>query len=131
MKLFDLSVSERLKIMDELMTNVALCEIRLSPNYILSFDFINTFNGKPYKKLLCSNVWKVNFQTGMESAEEFPCFITDVNSIKLEGTKVEEAFKYFSFGYNIPKSKTYYFVSIYGGDTDIEILCAGTEISDY
>lgn len=115
--------------MESLMCNVALNEIKLTDNNVLSFGFLNTFNGRPFKKLLCHKVWKMNFETGMEEDDEFPCFITDVKIYRLENEQVKEAFDYFNYGYNsIPKSKEYNLIAIYGGDMDIDLLCSYIEM---
>lgn len=128
MNIFEYDVHKRLKLMKNVIENVALDEFKLADDNIFYFNFLNTFSGRPFRKLLCHNVWKVIFETGMAEDDEFPCFITDVKVLRLESNQIANAFNFFKYAYEIPDSLEYNLVSIYGGDIDIDLICGKIEI---
>lgn len=131
MNFFDKNNHDWRKRMQNLIQNVALNEIVRSDDSSISFKFLSTYNGKSYKKILCHNVWKLCFDSDVEDEDRVSRFISDIMILKLENELVEEAFKYFKYGFQkIPDSKEYYLLSILGSEIDIDILCGDIELSE-
>lgn len=113
--------------MDIIMNNINLNKIEFLNNSI-SIEFLNSYNGAYYKKLLCNNVWKFISENNYEEKEEAPYFIGEVRLKKLEELEIIEAFKFLKYTFEIPNSNEFNLVCIDSGDRSIKLICKTVEI---
>jgi len=114
--------------MDLLMQNVNLMSIEFLDDYSILLSFLNSFNGEPYKKILCQGVWKFSEENNVEQEERFPCFICDVRVAKLKNTEIESAFRYLRYCWRIPESDDYNMLCMDSGEMSIKLICKRCEV---
>ena len=125
---FNLNPYEWQKDMNIVMQNVNLSKINIMNNFTMTFDFLNSYDGKYYKKIVCHSVWKLSSDMDFSTGEEFPVFICDIMIIKLKSCDVKPAFAYYGFGFAIPKSEEYNLLCMASGDVSIGLICGKIEI---
>ena len=116
--------------MDVIMQCVNLNRIGIENNFKMVFDFLNSYDGKHYKKIVCHSVWKFSSDVDLSPEDEFPFFICDVRIIKLEKDDIHSAFANFGFGLAIPESEEYYLLCMDDGDISISLICQKVEVLD-
>lgn len=126
---FSLKPYEWQKDMDNIMQNVNLNGIIFLNDRSILFDFLNSYDGNFYRKILCHNVWKFSEENNIEQGEEFPFFICDVRIAKLENTEIDEAFSYLNYGLSIPKCNEYNLLCMDSGDISIALICETVEVT--
>lgn len=85
---FNLKPYEWQKQMDIVIENVNLSKIEILKDRSILFSFLNNYEGKFYKKILCCNVWRFMLENNCDDGDEFPFFICDVRRLKLENEMV-------------------------------------------
>jgi hypothetical protein len=64
----------------------------------------------------------------MENGEGFAFFICDIRVAKLKDTEIAAAFRFLSYGFDIPKSNEYHLLCMDSGDISISLICKTIEI---
>ena len=127
---FNLKGYEWQKSMDIIMQNINLSKINITDNVTIIFEFLNSYNGDDYKKIVCHSVWKLSSDLCFAVGDEFPFFICDIRTEKLENSNIASAFAHYGFGLNIPESEEYCLLCINSGDVSISLICEKIEILD-
>ncbi len=124
---FNLKPYEWLKHMDKTIAKyVNLTSLELSN--VATFDFINSYDGKPYKKISCHNVWRTSINL---TADEFPVFICEIKMHELKDKNIKEAFEIlFEPCFDIPQGSKYCLLRMDSGEADIMLLCEEIEVID-
>lgn len=125
---FKLKPYEWQKSMEIVLTDVNLDKVNILDNGEIVFDFIDSYSGRFYKQMICSDVWKISVDMNLGPKEQFPIFIGDVRVIKLDKENVKEAYAYLGYGFEIPESKEYNLVCIESGEISIVLVCGRVEI---
>ena len=120
-KMFEKQIYEWRRQMNKLLSNINLVEMRIGGLNEVSFDFLNTFDGKFINTLTCNNVVKLNYE--ISGDDTFAYFIGEVYSKKLSIEETKEAFKFFSFGFEKSNYEELFLISLEGGSIDIDVLC--------
>lgn len=127
---FNLKPYEWQKHMDIVLENVNLIKIEILNDRSILFSFLNSYDGKFYKKILCLNVWKFISENNCENGDELPFFICDVRKLKLVNGDVEATFDFLKYGFNIPISNEYNLLCMNSGEIGIYLICETIEISE-
>ena len=128
---FNLKPYEWQKNMNTIMQNVNLDKIVINGNFTIIFDFLNSEDGDTYKKIACYSVWKLSSDMDISEEDEFPFFVCDIKTLKLESSDVKSAFTHYGFGFNIPESDEYNLLCMESGDISINLICKKIEILEY
>ena len=126
---FSLQPYEWQKSMDIILQNVDLCNIEFLSDCSVLFSFSNCYDGNPFKKILCHNVWQFSKESNTEG-EGFPLFICDIRVAQLKSLEIEEAFRYFRFGLGIPSSHSYTLLCLDSGEISIRLICENINLCD-
>ena len=114
--------------MNMLMENVDLSKIEFLKSNTISFELLNCYDGRFYKKLICHNVWKFISENNFQRDESFAVFICDIKTALLEQTEIEDAFSYIQYGFKIPASSEYTLLCMDSGEVSITLICENIEI---
>jgi len=125
---FNLKAYQWHQDMNIIMQNVNLERIEFLNDRSMSFCFLNSYDGGFCRKILCKNVWKFSEDINLDRNDTFPFFICDVKTIKLEKSNVEDAFRYFRYSLEIPKSNNLYLLCMDSGDISIALICEVVEV---
>jgi len=110
------------------MQNVNLNKIIIMNDASISFEFLNSYDGKYYKNIICHSVWKYSSDLCLSVGDEFPFFICDIELTKLTDYDVKSAFACLNYGFSIPESEEYSLLCILSGDVSISLICEKVEI---
>ena len=116
--------------MDIIMQNVNLSKISILDNVTMEFEFLNSYDGANYKKIICNSVWKLSSEIDLSMGNEFPIFVCDVRLRKLEKGDVKPVFVYYGFGLKVSELKEYYLLCIESGEVSISLICESIEVND-
>ena len=126
---FNLKPYEWKRNINPIMQNVNLNKISILDNVTMFFDFLNSYDGEYYKKIICHSVWKFSSDMDLSIGDEFPFFICDIRVIKLENEDIESAFAHLGFGLAIPESEEYNLLCMESGDISISLICKTIEVT--
>lgn len=126
-------------LMGNVFSNVSIDNMNfISKRQDMKFEFIDSFKNSNQScgHIICKNIFIFKMDTAFEDNEfDFPCFICDVNSIKIEKSDIELTLKELKYAYKdsnglaIPNREEYYLVKMEGGELAISILCAKVEVN--
>lgn len=132
MNLFDVKRIKWYKYMDNTIENVKLSKISFLADNEIVFSFLNSNDGGSCGDLRCSGTLKCNIEYDSENAK-MPYFILDVRVKKLSGEELEDALKYFRYGfgsrYDSIRARQCNLVSVIGSEVCIDVLCERYELS--
>jgi hypothetical protein len=126
---FSLEPYEWQKDMDNIMQNVNLNGIKFLNDRSIVFEFLNSYNGNFYKKILCCNVWKFSEENSIKQGGCLPVFVCDVRIAKLKNSEIDAAFNYLKYGFSIPKCNEYNLLCMDSGDMSIALICETVEVT--
>ena len=127
---FSLKPYEWQKSMDIVMQYVNLSNIQFMDNISMVFEFLNSYDGKDYKKIVCNSVWKIASEMDCYPGDRFPLFICDILIKKLELCEVRQYSTLYRFGHTIPESDEYFLLCMESGEVSISLICNKVEILD-
>ena len=131
MNIFEIPRYQWWEYMNPAMQNVNLSEISFLQNNHMEFTFLNSYDGKFYRKLSCEQIIKCCIENPPFENDVFAYFVLDIFLYKLSKAELESALGYYKYGFNVDPSELsdQYLVLMWGGDMAFELICGRVGIS--